>query len=503
MSYFKSIEADGTSSRIYEYYERSETSDSSRGVYLVFMHDGVRFFRNKYKKEDTVLNAGCILSLPVSHDKESSLLMINAINAVAPNKYNSFSQEQLITRVLGLEDNAERKNDNDSWLAQMFLCFLAEMKYGRTFEDDPLFHSSYDAFTQNHLFRALSWYMDYIRCRHLASVDKNLITVRNFLSSERKWVEIITSPASELLFHESLWFDDCADELKKVYEYDESGLNKSIYKLNGNEGDNDVNKINELSPFAKITADIAAKWFFSRYRLDGILSICNGKTSKIARLYSAFLILLSICLIFSPFTKGQLQILLLSILLASPFILIYFFCVALATSHRKVRKTIRINLFIPRLFAAIAAGWMTIGLNDIVLKRDQSGQYGFDASILNTQALELGDRVSTIWLGISMTALLIMFIYLAIRRVNPYSTTLFNLIISLIIFALSYIYSIIIGSILLKILKGEWYYTFCSSDEKIYTLLLFSFIAVFVGVFIQLLFQGSSSSITSSSDADE
>lgn len=494
MFFFKRSEFDETACPIYTYTVQCQSNDSLREVHLVFMPDGVRFFQNQYR--NGLIDAGCILFLPISTDRDCSSAIGSSINTVFP-KNGSVTREKMVRTAFGFEDDTEEFMKSDSWLAQVFLCFLSEMKYGSAFIDDPLMNKTYEVLMKSHLFRSLSRYMDYIRCRHLVSIDRNLITVRNFLDSERRWVETIVSPVSELLFHESSWFDDCAEELKKVYECDESGLNSELYE---------PEKCNDLLPFAKVTADIASKWCFSKYRLDGIFSICYGRYGIISRKFlSCYLISISICLIMFPIvddcfpfdmvSSTVYKILFVFLLLLLP----YLAETVNIIRRRKVSSSIYVNLFLPRLFAAIAAGWMTIGLNDIVLKRDQVGQYGFNASIRHTAQLVDGDKVSAICLGLGMTVLLLLFIYLSIRRVNPYSTARFCHRISWVLLALSYTYSVCIGSFLLLVLKGEWYYNF-SSSENIYTLLLFSFIAVFVGVFIQLLFQGSNESITSGSD---
>ena len=128
----------------------------------------------------------------------------------------------------------------------------------------------------------------------------------------------------------------------------------------------------------------------------------------------------------------------------------------------------------PRLFSSIAAAWMTIGLSDLVSE---------------------GHPKYEVVSGFSIFALIptVIFLYFSVTKLLPYSGVWHKLLISGIILSLSVVYSIASGWALLYLYSTKSYLFGNNVDaHNPQILFAFSMLAVFVGIFIQMLFRGKS-----------
>lgn len=467
----------------------SERMQPDYPIYVVITKDGVSFYIHTcYHDENNEVKhySGCILFLPISLDEDFHNELSTKLN-VGYNSYvdvycEKLDMDEKVTNGIGFDikcfnNYKEKKTDDNKipiHIGQLILDFMFDMEHSSVFKHSVLYNNIYSSFHSHSLFDAIITKAEYSFYRDYCSKDVQDTSVQDIYAYdlysriERKWVEIITNNKSEYLFHESPWFDDVVNEMNCVYECEDSCLD--LYdKIKHKE------KCDKTKNRVLVTSEISRDWYMSKYRLDGVFRIRYGEKNYKQALWGGFyipivliaLIFIAPITIYFPFIK--LQLIIPIIIIAT----IYYFIPKILVKRSLFRGKTFLNIIMPRLFAGICAGWMTIGLSSIL-------RYGYINYIVPSV--------------ISILLVTFFFTAYSIHKVLPFEKQYRIGLISLLIISISMIYSIISGYCLFKIYEGGAEESFnplyCVCDAK--TLLLFSSLSMFVGVFINLLFHNKS-----------
>ena len=460
---------------------------------LSFSEQGVGFHLHQMK--DNVYFSGCILFLPLSLDKNFRTELTTTLNEAyvlkLPNCSYSVNhlektEKEKQVEMLYLPDKF-RGGDSLS-VARLLLDFMFDLEHSTVFEQDPLFETVYSTLHEHLLFRAITDKADFDFYKRSYGLVEDAYLVR----SERRWVEMLISHPLDLLFHESPWFESPVDELLSVYKEETCTLDCVIPKKKLEETPSKKSTGAKLATKTKQTAQLASQWFMDKYRPDGVVCIKYGRYYKTVWGAMAVILFLQVLLLFAQAScpcNQKYVFVAPSIGLAIVFLFLIFF--------HKVKRNLPFlslgpSILMPRLFAAIAAGWMTIGLSDVALVI-------LKPTISNGPDIVIKYQTMFWWVAGIVLIVLIIFLCFSIRRVLPFLKIWGYLLISFCLLMLSLVYSVLIGAALFYLYAGGKSLFFNPENpEYPASVMVFSFISMFVGVFIQLLFQGKS--ISSSDD---
>lgn len=451
-------------------------------VYLAFTGDGVHFFLQYIEKGSGKTDhfSGCILFLPMNLDRDFRTELSMTLNAAFDD--NSFEN-------IPCTPNATKNNTYDSaWFSasqvtgltvrQLLLDFIFEMEHGSVFQHDPLYDETYAALHEHYLFSAIVAKADYFYYRSFFEEEGGDDRVsRNYLArAERRWIEVLTDSRSDLVFHESAWFQEAVEELSAVYE----SAHTAVDVFSGT-GQNDNEKEKDLKRMAEQSADMAVQWSMSKYRPDAALRIALGNKYKPVVWIEGVLLLALVFLLIQHAACQKLKLfpVFRFCLWCVPILIPTVYLLFSRNSKRSgmVRRHTFMSIMLPRLFAAIAAAWMTVGLGDVIAKIEDTPcwePYPYAPLVLGV--------------GIIVSVFLLVFLWYSVNRILPYHSTRIRVYVTGWIYALSFIYSVYIGAGLMHLFGGA---SFLMTDDpyKVRILLVFSFISMFVGVFIQFLVQ--------------
>lgn len=464
-------------------------------VYLVFTDDGVHFYLQYLDEHDGTTDhfSGCILFLPMDLDRDFRTELSTTLNA-------AFDDNSLAVPACSLRDRetntykaewfSSSKNTSES-VRQLLLDFIFEMEHGTVFQHDPFFDEVYAALHDHYLFSAIVAKSEYLYYRGLIRNDENhdALTRSFMVRAERRWMDILVDRRSDLVFHESPWFEDTVEEMSMVYESELTGVDVCMDALGKDLPLEKKKKEENLKRMAEQSADMAVLWFMGKYRPDAALCVALGKGYRTVVVIqcillvalAALLALRAICTAPEalPVLRIGIWLLLLSILL------VYIVFSNLPKRRGRVGLHTFISLLLPRLFAAIAAAWMTVGLGDVIAKIDDTPLWAhlpYASLITSTSVI--------------VSAFLLLFLWYSVSRILPFHRWYTRIAVTLWIYILSFIYSVFIGAGLMHLFGGESFLMSYDPD-RVKALLVFSFISMFVGVFIQFLVQDRS---VSSSD---
>ena len=455
-------------------------------VYLVFTQDGVRFYLQHCQLDEKgkVVDhfSGSILFLPMNLDQDFRTELSMTLDAAYDMPLPDVAFKKGKCSPFGTVYFSSRASISP--IRRLFLDFLYEMEHGNVFQNDPLYDEVYATLHEHYLYNAIVAKAEYHYYRDMVDGDRdNPIAVDYLVRAERRWIEVITDHRSDLVFHESKWFDEAVDEMAGVYLNARSGLD--IVRKSRKENPS----VAILKLKSRQSANMAIRWFMDKYRPDGALCVGCGKLYKVAA-WGMMLSLLAISFVF--IIHGWTAGLRLGVLKEKSIFIwaiwaltVIFFSFFLIPTLRigRDRKTVFRALFsvmIPRLFAAIAAGWMTVGLGDVIAKIDD----GASLEVI-PYAPMLGYVASIV------IVFLILFLWYSVSQILPFISVWRSLLISVCLCILAFTYSVVIGAGMMHLFGGK---SFLMPDDPGYVrvLLVFSFVSMFVGVFIQLLFQDKS-----------
>lgn len=479
---------------------------SPNTLYVVFTNLGVKFCINSSmgSTEKTRYSSN-IMTLPLSLDSDSMCRLSSTLNAIYPDRIEETGvSEDAMLSVFDVKDESGMISGYvfpfSVGISRMrvFSDFVYEFERGGVFRQDPLYEMTFKILHSHHLFNAIVNKLEYCNARKRFetylknnAISNNMslddlsrkeyeIELSSFADSERRWVEMIVNPQSEMVFHEAKWFkNEAVGELNDVY------LN-SLTLESGRFLDGKQGRGRYIAEVIRGTMRMAVRWYMSKYRLDGVLKIRLGE-SAVYTIWgmSLSLVILTILSILYVFVYENIQtcfvwrtvFMILAIAVAMLGILSYMIPSIRARGRSKLcRADIIPNIIMPRLFASIAAGWMTVGLSDLVAEGVRHDYHDY----------------ATISIFV-IPAILLPFIWLSVRNVHPYASLKAQCNITFIVFCISAIYSILMGAFLLQIYSGKPYFFGCDVEGTApKTLLVFALISMFVGIFINMLFNGKS-----------
>lgn len=496
--FIRDREADSASDDIYVYRYMRWTSNA---LYVLFTKRGVEFILSGKEK---IRNSSSIMNLSLALDNDQRDMLSSSLNAIyLIDKESAIWADLDMTldegyHKVGYECDGVSLLSEKISRRRVFLDFVYEFEQGNVFRQDPLFEITYSTLHKHHLFNAIVSKLEYNDerqrfakkwndilkagdCKDELTQKEYKIDLRILAGTERRWVETIVNPQSEMVFHESVWFNANED----VGELDDVYL-ESFTLESGKLLDEQNDKDSLICEVIRGTTRMSARWYMSKYRLDGVLKIRLGENSKFSiwaiSIYLVILTLLGGVYGFiyenikdSCFWRTAFMIIAIaaSLLMALSYVIPSIYQMK---RRHLCRSEILPNIIMPRLFASIAAGWMTVGLSDLVIE-GQNHDYHNYAGLLT----------------IIIPVLLLVFIWLSVRKIHPYAKSMVQWVIAFIVFCISMIYSILIGALLLQIYSGRSYFFGCDVDAWApKTLLVFAYISMFVGIFIQMLFNGKS-----------
>lgn len=348
---------------------------------------------------------------------------------------------------------------------KLFLDFLYDFKHTDVFQNSPHYDAVYSRFHEDLLFDAIAKKAEYYYQKKLCEnvfcntkdrfEDKNylLANLENYVYTEHHWVECILNPQSDKLFYDSNWIISTKKELDNVYISVNScaDLLEKIQMLY----DDSETKIIELKQIIKSSAEQAHAWYIHKYDLGGSLHVLFGDRSPV----------LWLCLCIPP---------------------LFPIARKLLSKRSAIRMVGTIEMFLPRMFAAIFAAWFSL--------------FSFVDRYISVWQNPISHQNHTsgwITLGIFATLLLMFtFLYSEIKRKTKYtfedhktelskSTSFEGTILRrvLSIFVIGFEYSAI---------TSIFIYNTTKLGGNLIQIIFSILIVMFIGIFVQMIFDDKS-----------
>lgn len=496
----------------FEKEEDGEHTTPEYPIFLTFNSDGVHFcchyalLSPSLKDEDS--NNGklpiyhqdnMILSLECSGNTHTSRDFHHRINdafcAVYPRKYNPIEdgtgdvffkqfKSQTLRDIVDLEAEKgvtysslevfRKQQIDEDWdvteythfvVRKLFLDFLYDFEHTDVFQNSPHYDTVYSRFHEDLLFDAIAKKAEYYYQKKLCEnvfcntkdrfEDKNylLANLENYVYAEHHWVECILNPQSDKLFYDSNWIISTKKELDNVYTSVNScaDLLEKIQMLY----DDSETKIIELKQIIKSSAEQAHAWYIHKYDLGGSLHVLFGDRSPV----------LWLCLCIPP---------------------LFPIARKLLSKRSAIRMVGTIEMFLPRMFAAIFAAWFSL--------------FSFVDRYISVWQNPISHQNHTsgwITLGIFATLLLMFtFLYSEIKRKTKYtfedhktelskSTSFEGTILRrvLSIFVIGFEYSAI---------TSIFIYNTTKLGGNLIQIIFSILIVMFIGIFVQMIFDDKS-----------
>lgn len=496
----------------FEKEEDGEHTTPEYPIFLTFNSDGVHFcchyalLSPSLKDEDS--NNGklpiyhqdnMILSLECSGNTHTSRDFHHRINdafcAVYPRKYNPIEdgtgdvffkqfKSQTLRDIVDLEAEKgvtysslevfRKQQIDEDWdvteythfvVRKLFLDFLYDFEHTDVFQNSPHYDTVYSRFHEDLLFDAIAKKAEYYYQKKLCEnvfcntkdrfEDKNylLANLENYVYAEHHWVECILNPQSDKLFYDSNWIISTKKELDNVYTSVNScaDLLEKIQMLY----DDSKTKIIELKQIIKSSAEQAHAWYIHKYDLGGSLHVLFGDRSPV----------LWLCLCIPP---------------------LFPIARKLLSKRSAIRMVGTIEMFLPRMFAAIFAAWFSL--------------FSFVDRYISVWQNPISHQNHTsgwITLGIFATLLLMFtFLYSEIKRKTKYtfedhktelskSTSFEGTILRrvLSIFVIGFEYSAI---------TSIFIYNTTKLGGNLIQIIFSILIVMFIGIFVQMIFDDKS-----------
>lgn len=348
---------------------------------------------------------------------------------------------------------------------KLFLDFLYDFEHTDVFQNSPHYDTVYLRFHEDLLFDAIAKKAEYYYQKKLCEnvfcntkdcfEDKNylLANFENYVYAEHHWVECILNPQSDKLFYDSNWIISTKKELDNVYTSVNScaDLLEKIQMLY----DDSETKIIELKQIIKSSAEQAHAWYIHKYDLGGSLHVLFGDRSPV----------LWLCLCIPP---------------------LFPIARKLLSKRSAIRMVGTIEMFLPRMFAAIFAAWFSL--------------FSFVDRYISVWQNPISHQNHTsgwITLGIFATLLLMFtFLYSEIKRKTKYtfedhktelskSTSFEGTILRrvLSIFVIGFEYSAI---------TSIFIYNTTKLGGNLIQIIFSILIVMFIGIFVQMIFDDKS-----------
>lgn len=382
-------------------------------------------------------------------------------------------------------------------------------------------------------------------------MDQNLqFLFQRYEAAEREWVSSIFHTKAMKAFHESPWFNECHEELEQVYTVQKltnlekrrrnkrryrrknskpapheippvtlidtvntckpliarkkflrragittdntfaltvSNLLSLIHKKQSNNSREDENtpgcSFKKSVDYHNDTAKLAAKWEIDHYQFPSLFRIWCGDRKTFYISLSLLIGLFTALTGFSLYLEkanffdndefhnetGWLFVIVFPILIISLWLIGFLM--------RKFRRSTWgkgfMLLTMPRMLAAIVTAWFSMGMSNDIYEAFNSE---------NKEVIFLS--------GIILVLITCFFIAYESFTINPYDDKHHYFISAIFVFTLAYIYAFMVGLLVFDFFGKQ----FISQEKHIHERLLFivqySFFASFIGIFLQLMFQG-------------
>lgn len=498
----------------FEKEEDGEYTTPEYPIFLTFNSDGVHFcchyaLLSPSSKDDESNNGklpiyhqdNMILSLECSGNTHTSRDFHHRINdafcAVYPRKNNpiedgtgdAFFKQFKSQTLRGIEDlevekgvtysslEVFRKQQIDEdWdvteythfvVRKLFLDFLYDFEHTDVFQNSPHYDEVYERFHSELLFDAIAQKAEFYYHRRtceklfeeesLSYKDKDflLTNVEHYAQAERSWVECILDQRSDKLFYESNWLISTKKELDNVYASSIccADLIESLKSVCIDYDDDD--KLSELSRTISSSAAQAHAWYIRKYDLGGSLYVLFGERNPILWMF------LCIPPLFPLARK------------------VY-------SNRTTTRMVGSIEMFMPRMFAAIFAAWFSLfSFMDLYISVQQ-----------NTHS---NGSHSSVWimLGIFATlGLMSTFLYTEIKRKTlftfedhktalakrtSFEGTIVRRVLSILVICFEY-----------SALISAFMYNITNKTGDVLQVLFSILIVMFIGIFVQMIFDDKS-----------
>ena len=291
--FVRDIEADSASDNIFVYRYMRWTSNT---LYVLFTKRGVEFI---LCGKERIRNSSSIMNLSLSLDNDCRDMLSSSLNAIYLKDNESAIWEDLNISLdegydkVGYEWDGECIMSDRISRMRLFLDFVYELEQGNAFRQDPLFETICSTLHKHHLFNAIVNKLEYNDVRKRfenkwndllkdGAVQDELtlkeykIDLRFLAEAERRWVEIIINPQSEMVFHESNWF-----KTEDIGEMDEVHINSMTLEA-GRLLDEKSDKDRSICEIIRGSVRMSTCWYMSKYRLDGVLKIRLGDKAGFA-----------------------------------------------------------------------------------------------------------------------------------------------------------------------------------------------------------------------------
>lgn len=496
-------------------FEKEEDGDITTPeypIFLTFNSDGVHFCchyallspslkdddRNDgkhpiYHQDNMILSLECSGNTHTSRDFHHRIN--DAFCAVYPRKDNPIEdgtgdvffeqfRSQTLRDVVDLEAEKgvtysslevfRKKQIDEDWditeytrfvVRKLFLDFLYDFEHTDVFQNSPHYDTVYSRFHEDLLFDAIAKKAEYYYQKKLCEnvfcntkdrfKEKNylLANLENYVYAEHHWVECILNPQSDKLFYDSNWIISTKKELDNVYTSVNScaDLLEKIQMLY----DDSETKIIELKQIIKSSAEQAHAWYIHKYDLGGSLHVLFGDRNPV----------LWLCLCIPP---------------------LFPIARKLLSKRSAIRMVGTIEMFLPRMFAAIFAAWFSL--------------FSFVERYISVWQNPISHQNHTsgwITLGIFATLLLMFtFLYSEIKRKTKYTFedhktelsrrtsfegTILRRVLS--IFVIGFEYSAI---------TSIFIYNTTKLGGNLIQIIFSILIVMFIGIFVQMIFDDKS-----------
>jgi len=417
---------------------------------------------------------GYMTTFPIKDDSGEDNYLYNliserkAIKSTKSNdiykKINSYSDLKIFEifdeRNVFIIDNNEIKR----LIRKLILDFLFDLEHTKIFQNSPCYEHISVKLNENFFFNALANKANYYYCREIIlnqdNDNKNFFLEKYFLPAEEQWMKSIIDIRSDYYFtiDKGKWFEYPETEIAKIYE----GQNGITFNINNTDIKEKLKRITKK----------VSKWQLRKFDLHSALPVSMIFISAVILIFAFFSIL--------PCFVKCYGIVYSSILLPLIVWLIIEFCISLKFSRG-------IHLFFPRLLGAILTAWITLALNFNLIKSFNGIVFKLDDCLVFKNAIII----------IVLCILTFVFVRNEVTKEVPYLCGCKRSLRTLLLMLIAYSYSYIIGffaNILIgaKAFESKDIPEFAVKVHETYFfpgfLFLFSFLAMFIGLFIHLIF---------------
>ncbi|GHT12824.1 hypothetical protein FACS189426_16800 [Bacteroidia bacterium] len=466
------------------------------------------FYANAIDRHKEVHLHNTILSLPLSANLEVkdglTRVLIEGYCTKFPSKENIYFYDLIgkrlpendaalsysnsaIFKIKDIIETVLNKSSNIEWfIRKLILDFLFDLEHTKVFQNSPYYEYAFIKLRENFFFNALAnkakhyYYREIAEKNKMTDEDKKLFFLKEyFLPAEEQWIKSIMNPRADHDFtiEEKGWFENPEQEINDIYKNDSANSVKLFKELESvTETEEEIKNIKRK---IKRTRKEASKWQLGKFDFKSVIP--QKQIKQFGIILFIFAVVLS--LVITDFSILPCK-LVISLIVFFSICFGFTFCICHKFKYKKKFKySFGPHLFQPRLFGAISAAWIALSFSEDLIKNFYNVLF-----------------CKNIPIYILLIVLIFIFVYSEIRKIVPYIkrkkiyTRTFTLL------YISFIYSYIIGIITTILVGSNFLFSEISDDKYIIQLcqgkyfcpsfvLLFSFIAMFIGIFINLIFE--------------